>query len=254
MRPRGPERAAPEVGVAHEDEHLLVLIKPPSLPTTSPDPAAECLATIARRRWAGAPRMHPTSRLDRDVTGLVTFAKTDRAIEALTLARREGRYRRTYLALVSGTPAEESGRWSWTIAIDPRDKTRRITVADGARAERAQEARSRWERRGVASGCAALALFPETGRTHQLRVHAAAAGHPILGDTSYGGAPRVVLGDGRVIAARRVMLHCARLSLPDLARGGAAELVIEQPAPADLAGVWSALGGAPAALTPAPSR
>ncbi|MDQ3036960.1 MAG: pseudouridine synthase, partial [Myxococcota bacterium] len=150
MRRRGPdrggrERAAPEVGVAHEDEHLLVVLKPPGLPTTSPDPDAECLATIARRLDPRAPRMHASSRLDRDVTGLVTFAKTDRAIEALTSARREGRYARTYLALVSGAP-EGDGRWSWTIAIDPRDPTRRIALPDGATgphasAERAQEAR-----------------------------------------------------------------------------------------------------------------
>jgi tRNA pseudouridine32 synthase/23S rRNA pseudouridine746 synthase len=172
MRRRGPERAAPEVAVVHEDAHLLVVCKPPGLSTTSPDPDAETLTSIARRIDARAPRMHPSSRLDRDVTGLVTFAKTDLAIEALSRARREGRYHRTYLALVAGVPEEQGGRWTSVIAIDPRDKTRRITLAEGAHGERAQEARSRWARRGVASGCAALALFPETGRTHQLRVHA----------------------------------------------------------------------------------
>src|SRR5690349_10687472 len=76
MRRRAPE---PEVRVAHQDEHLLVVIKPPGLPTTSPDPEGECLAAIVRRLEPRAQRMHATSRLDRDVTGLVTFAKTDRA-------------------------------------------------------------------------------------------------------------------------------------------------------------------------------
>src|SRR5690606_23370558 len=150
----------------------------------------------------------------------VTFARTERATHALLEARRAGAYERTYLALVGGVPDEASGRWTWTIAIDPRDVTRRIALREGERGERAQEASSRWERRADAAGCAALALFPETGRTHQLRVHCAAAGLPILGDTTYGGAPRVVLADGRVISARRVMLHCARVVLPDVARGG----------------------------------
>jgi 23S rRNA-/tRNA-specific pseudouridylate synthase len=241
MRPRDPEKGAPDVEVAYEDEDLLVLIKPPSLPTTSPDPKAECLATIARRLDPKAPRMHATSRLDRDVTGLVTFAKTDRAIQATMRARREGRYRRTYLALTSGVPLDEKGRWESVIAIDPRDATRRIVLAEGMRGERAQEARSSFERRASASGCSLLALFPETGRTHQLRVHASAAGFPILGDRTYGGPPRVVLSDGRVVSARRVMLHCARLSLPKMASKG--ELVLVSPVPSDFVKVWEGLGG-----------
>lgn len=245
MRRRGPEPTF-DVRIAHQDEHLLVVIKPPGLPTTSPDPEGECLAAIVRRLEPRAQRMHATSRLDRDVTGLVTFAKTDRAIQTLMTARREGRYHRTYLALVSGAPQAERGAWSSIIAIDPRDPTHRITLAEGAHGERAQEARSRWERRGLASGCAVLALFPETGRTHQLRVHASAAGHPILGDTAYGGVPRVVLENGRVITARRVMLHCTRLSLPDIASGDERVLVSE--APSDLVKVWTGLGGDPASL------
>ncbi|UJR80166.1 RluA family pseudouridine synthase [Sandaracinus amylolyticus] len=248
MRPRGRDRRSappPEVRIAHRDAHLLVLVKPPALPTTAPDASTITLTSIARSLDPSAPKMHPSSRLDRDVTGLVTFARTDRAIDALLEARRAGRYERTYLALVAGVP-EERGRWTWGIAIDPRDATRRIALREGETGERAQDASSRYERRGVASGHAALALFPETGRTHQLRVHCAAAGHPILGDTTYGGAPRVVLEDGRVIGARRPMLHCARLVLPDVARGGALELI--EGAPDDFARAWSGLGGDPAAL------
>lgn len=249
MRARGRDGAArtpPAVRIAHRDEHLLVLVKPPGLATTAPDERTACLARVARELDPDAPRMHPSSRLDRDVTGLVTFARTERATQALLEARRAGAYERTYLALVSGVPEGEGGRWTWTIAIDPRDPTRRIALAEGARGERAQEASSRWERRGVAGGCAALALFPETGRTHQLRVHCAAAGHAILGDVTYGGPPRVVLPDGRVVSARRPMLHCARLVLPDVARGGRLELV--EPAPDDMARTWTGAGGDAEAL------
>jgi 23S rRNA pseudouridine1911/1915/1917 synthase len=92
-----------------------------------------------------------------------------------------------------------------------------------------------------------LALHPETGRTHQLRVHCARAGHAILGDASYGGVPRVVLADGKVIAARRPMLHCARLVLPDVERGGVLDL--RAGAPEDMARTWTSLGGDRAALS-----
>lgn len=242
----------PEIAVAHRDAHLLVLIKPPGIATTSPEgESGRSLAAIARRMDPDAQHMHPSSRLDRDVTGLVTFARTDRAIEALLEARREGRYARTYLALVTGAPAEQ-GAWDWGIAIDPRDAKLRIALEPGATGERAQEARSRFERRAVAPGDRAslLALFPETGRTHQLRVHCARGGHPILGDTGYGGPPRVVLDNGRVVTARRPMLHCARLALPDVARGGTIELVA--PVPDDLARTWDQLGGDRAALADIP--
>jgi len=240
----------PAIAIAHRDAHLLVLIKPPGLATTSPEgERGRSLAAIARRMDPDAPHMHPSSRLDRDVTGLVTFARTDRAIEALLAARREGRYARTYLALVAGAPAER-GSWEWGIAIDPRDAKLRIALEPGGTGERAQEARSRFERRAVARDerASLLALFPETGRTHQLRVHCARAGYPILGDTSYGGAARVVLDNGRVISVRRPMLHCARLTLPDVARGGSIELAA--PVPDDLARAWEQLGGEAAALVP----
>jgi 23S rRNA-/tRNA-specific pseudouridylate synthase len=88
---------------------------------------------------------------------------------------------------------------------------------------------------------ALLYLRPRTGRTHQLRVHASQAGAPLLGDRHYGGPLRVVRPDGRVVSARRVMLHCARLVLPGLAGGG--ELVVTAQPPEDMRAVWRALGG-----------
>jgi 23S rRNA-/tRNA-specific pseudouridylate synthase len=240
-------REAPELRVAHRDGHLLVVVKPAGIATTSPDPSRATLASLARALDPRAPRMHPTSRLDRDVTGLVVFARTDEAIAALLEARRQGRYQRTYLAVCAGAPAGESGRWTWTIAIDPRDRTRRVALSEEEKGERAQRAASRWEVRGRAASASALALFPETGRTHQLRVHCAKAGHPILGDTSYGGPARVVLEGGRVVTPRRTLLHCARLSIPDLERGAMLELAEE--VPEDVARTWAALGGDAEALS-----
>lgn len=298
--------SAPAVRIAYRDEHLLVLIKPPGLPTTSPaGMRGSSLAAIARGLDPRAPRMHPSSRLDRDVTGLVTFARTDRGIEALLEARRQGNYRRTYLAIVRAagargsttgarspaeriaeratrTPAgrpraraleetvrvetgaegprvgaspcaegavdrlEVEGAWSWAIALDPRDPRLRIALAPGEHGRREQEARTRWEVRARAGAHSLLHLFPDTGRTHQLRVHCACAGVPIVGDTDYGGLARIVAADGRVITPRRPMLHCAMLALPHVGRGGTLELIAE--APEDLRRVWLGVGGDDRAL------
>ncbi|MBX3271640.1 MAG: RNA pseudouridine synthase [Sandaracinaceae bacterium] len=227
------------IALAHLGRHLVVAHKPSGLATTSPDGGD----SLTRRLEAqiGGP-LHPTSRLDAEVTGLVTFARTKHAIAVLKDARARGAYHREYLGLASATPAPLEGEWGWTIAIDPREPRLRVALEPGARGARAQAACTRYAVRASAAGVAALALFPITGRTHQLRVHAARAGAPLLGDVRYGGPRRLVLDDGRVVRAPRVMLHCRRLTIPD-AEGGALEL--EAPVPDDLASLWSSLGGEP---------
>ena len=84
--------------------------------------------------------------------------------------------------------------------------------------------------------------MPATGRTHQLRVHAAKAGAPLFGDHQYQGDRRKVLPDGNVVTARRVMLHCARVSFP---WNDADKTQFDAPVRADMKKVWLALGGAP---------
>lgn len=239
--------AEPPVEVAHEDRDLLVVHKPAGLPTTAPD-GGDCL-TRRLERASGA-SLHPTSRLDAEVTGLVTFAKSKAAIEALLRARREGRYGRGYLAITTRplTPAE--GVWDASIAIDPRDPKLRVALLPGQKGKRTQRARTTYLVREAVSHGAALWLTPHTGRTHQLRVHAAHAGAPLFGDHRYGGDKRVVLADGRVVRARRVMLHCAWLRLPAIE--GSASIDVEAPAPEDLRAAWIALGGSEAALVSHP--
>ena len=224
-----------EVRVAHRDEQLLVLVKPPGLPTTSPD-ARDCLVERARAIDPRAPRLHPSSRLDAEVSGLVTFARTRRATHALLAARRKGTYGRVYLGIASAAPEPESGTWDAAIGIDPDDK--RLRKAGG---RSARDARTIYAVRELApEGAALLELRPHTGRTHQLRVHAAHAGAPLLGDVLYGGPRRVVRPDGRVVTARRVMLHCHALSLPDVA-SGAGTLELVEPLPDDMERVWESL-------------
>jgi 23S rRNA-/tRNA-specific pseudouridylate synthase len=224
--------------VVHRDADLLVLHKPSGLPTTSPD-GSGCLASMARALDPAAPRMHASSRLDAEVTGLVTFARTDRAIASLMAARQAGTYQRFYLALASRAPEPAEGEWHWAIAKDPRNPRRRVARPDGAAG--AVTAHSRYRVLRVQPSAALLLMRPETGRTHQLRVHASEAGAPLLGDKHYGGPMRVVLADGGVLRAARVMLHCARLQLPGIAN--AEPLTLDAQVPDDMRGLFVQLGG-----------
>ncbi len=234
-----------EPRVVHRDPHLLVLEKPPFVPTTSPD-GGDCLVERARALDPEAKRLHATSRLDAEVTGLVTFARTQRAIDVTLEARRRGAYRRLYVALAAIAPGEEQGTWTWPICRHPKDRRLR-GAGDGPDAQEAETAFRVHARAGADDAPGALLhLRPRTGRTHQLRVHAAFAGAPLLGDVAYGGARRIVLGDGRVRTAERVMLHCARVELPHPRSG--APIVFESPVPADFAKLWEGLGGDPRAL------
>jgi 23S rRNA-/tRNA-specific pseudouridylate synthase len=229
-----------EVRVVHRDGALLVLDKPSGLPTTAPDDGP-CLVREAEQLDPRAPGLHASSRLDADVTGMVTFARTRRANRALLEARRQGHYHRVYLALCARSPEPVEGRWQWPIALDPRDPRRRVAVEPGGKGNRLQAASTNYRVLSETPHACLLWLEPHTGRTHQLRVHAARAGSPLLGDRHYGGAGRVVLENGRVLSARRVMLHCARLRLPDVAQGG--ELELWCPPPADFRELWRSAGG-----------
>jgi len=233
--------ASADVHVVHRDAHLLVVCKPVGMPTTSPD-GKRCLVAAARELDPDAPRMHPSSRLDAEVSGLVTFARTRHAIRALTLARERGAYRRMYVALAAGPPEPEVGCWSSAIAVDPRDARRRVVARTRAQRLSARSAMTSYRIEARAPGGVCLLLVePRTGRTHQIRVHSASASAPLLGDVHYGGPRRLTRPDGHVVTARRVMLHCAGLLIPDVEGGG--QLDLRAPAPEDLRTVWVALGG-----------
>lgn len=224
------------IPVLHESQHLLVVRKPSGLSTTAPRGADSLTERLERQQRQ---RLHPTSRLDAEVTGLVTYARTKLGIAALKDARERGAYHREYVALASARPDADEGAWDASIAMHPRDRRLRVAVPEGGRGERLQTARTRWRVTETRAHATWLTLFPETGRTHQLRVHAAHAGLPLLGDHRYGGPKRVTLDDGRVVRAARVMLHCHRVRVPN-AEGGEVDLV--DPPPADFVALWEALG------------
>lgn len=230
-----PKLAARDLRVLHQDADLLVVDKPSGIATTSPN-GRDCLVELVRELDRGAAKHHPTSRLDAEVSGVVTFARTSRGIEHCLAMRREGRYARLYLAIVARAPSPADGVWRGAIAVDSRDRRKRVVSED----EDALESITDYATPRTLPVGALLELRPRTGRTHQLRVHAKDAGVPLVGDVHYGGERRLVLADGRIVSASRVMLHCARVSMP-LPSGGVARFV--SPPAADFRRTWNALGG-----------
>ncbi len=189
--------------VAYEDEYLLVVDKPAGVVV---HPArghwTGTLAQALAGRGAGGDepwRAGIVHRLDRDTSGLLVVAKSDavhRVLKSL-LARRA--LRREYLALVDGHPSARSG------TIDaPIGRHRRDRVLMSVDTDQPREARTHFEIERLLPSAALLRVVLETGRTHQIRVHMAAIGHPICGDKQYGVADRFGL--------QRQFLHAARLS------------------------------------------
>lgn len=225
--------------VRHHDQHFLIVAKPAGQATTSPSGDA-CLMADLKDAFPSAPMLHPTSRLDREVSGLVTIALTSEANHHLLTARKERKYVRRYDALLSVAPATSEGEWHAAIGIDQARPKLRCAVADG-------EGKAALTRFSVTAtleaGPARVSLFPRTGRTHQLRVHASHAGVPILGDHHYRGPRRLTLADGRVVSCRRVMLHCASVSFPGLGPSAGAAVVVEEPPPDDFQQLWAHLQG-----------
>lgn len=216
---------------------MLVVDKPARLRTTAA--SGPSLASAVRALDPDAPRLHASSRLDAEVTGLVTFARTRAATKALLALRERGRYHRRYLALCAGELPADTGTCRGPIARDPASDRRRRVVSEPQDDPQAQPARTDWEVLGRASGLLLVAFVPHTGRTHQLRVHAAHLGAPIFGDALYGGPRRHVRDDGRVASASRTLLHCAALRL-EFDRDPVA---VEARPPDDFERAWRAAGG-----------
>lgn len=229
------------VPIVHRDRDLLIVNKPAGTPTIPDSSGARHALSSLAARATGLPEsaLHPTSRLDREVSGLVTFAITRQGRERLEAARAEGTYLRRYVALAQGAlrPGGPSGgRVDAPIgrAADPRH--RRVDPAG-------KPSSTRYRVIAEAGGVSLVAFAPETGRTHQLRVHAASLGAPLLGDRTYGGPGRLSLPSGKVLGLARIFLHCACIKLP-AADGPRA---ISCPVPEALEAAWVTLGGESAA-------
>jgi 23S rRNA-/tRNA-specific pseudouridylate synthase len=231
-----------------ERDGLIACVKPAGMPTVPDHLGAShaLVAIVAASVGRSASEMLVTSRLDREVSGVVVLATTSEAEARLKIAREHGRYARRYVAIAADTspnvalvdvdlPDPPAQVWDAPIG---RGKDSRHRAAHGPDAK---AARTHWAVVARAGGFALLAVEPQTGRTHQIRVHASHAGAPLLGDRDYGGQARVTLAGGAVVALSRIALHAARVSVPD-ARGE--PLVASAPVPPELTRAWTDLGGA----------
>lgn len=211
------------------DDELAVIDKPPGL-VVHPAPGTEgptLVDLLGPMLGGGSDPVRPgiVHRLDRDTSGLMLVARTPEAHAALSEAIAERRVERTYLALVDGTPRSRSGTIDAALGRDHRRPERRAVGGRGARS-----ARTHFEVAEALGDSALLELRLETGRTHQIRVHLAAIGHPVAGDGTYGGRGRPGLD--------RQFLHSRRIAFVHPVTGRRVEL--ESDLPADLAPVLEA--------------
>ena len=230
-----PATITPEPGLAlavlHEDDALVALDKPGGMPGHALDPrqrgtaAAFLLARYPEMADVGDP-LAPglVHRLDSGTSGLLVAARTRAAHCALRAALRARAVEKRYLAWVAGdASALDGARVALPLAHDPRDRRRMVPAAAGMRAWPAETSVM------VVSTGRARSLVEatiRTGVTHQVRVHLAARGHPVLGDFLYGGAPAG-------LPPGRHALHAARMTFPHPADGR--PLNLRAPLPAELA-------------------
>lgn len=207
-------------------------LKPAGIPTV-PDHAGSAhsfVAMVADELGFPIESIRVVSRLDREVSGIILFATTADAEVRLKHLRERGEYQRRYVAIAkSAAGLRTSGTWDGAIG-DGKDPRHRAVGGDDAKAST-----TKYRVVAEASGFAMLAVEPITGRTHQIRVHSAHAGAPLLGDRDYGGLTRVTLQSGSVVSLARIALHAISVTLPGKVMGA--------DVPKELAAVWRELGG-----------
>jgi 23S rRNA pseudouridine1911/1915/1917 synthase len=230
--------------VRYRDDHLLVVAKPAGM-VVHPGHGRPDGTLVDALRAAGVPlapaggeeRPGVVHRLDRDTSGLLVVACTDAAHEGLVGALRRREVTRRYAALVQGVPANPRGRIEAPIGRDPGDRLRYAVVTGG------KPAVTRYGIVGtgtvdVGGGSrrevTALVCTLETGRTHQIRVHLAALGHPVVGDPTYGGSRALA----EAVGLERVALHAGLLGFDHPVTGARVE--VGEPPPTDLTAAFAA--------------
>ncbi len=181
--------------IIHSDEAFLAVNKPTgllSVPGRGPDKQDCCLSRVAEQ-YPDALMVH---RLDMDTSGLMLFARSLEVQRNLSLQFENREIRKTYIALVEGIMEQNEGMIDYPMR---KDMGQRLPPKHLVDCVRGKKAITEWEVLERTASATRIALFPKTGRSHQLRVHMQALGHPIVGDNIYG------------IAGERLMLHAQTL-------------------------------------------
>jgi 23S rRNA pseudouridine1911/1915/1917 synthase len=217
--PAGEEPLA-SYSVAYEDDYLLVVDKPAGVvvhPARGHRSGTLAQALAGRAAGGEQPwRAGIVHRLDRDTSGLLVVAKSEAVHRSLKRLLAERRLRREYLTLVQGHPEARTGTIDAPIGRHRRDRVLMSIDTDEPR-----EARTHFELVRLLPSAALLRVVLETGRTHQIRVHMAAIGHPVCGDPQYGTPGEYGL--------HRQFLHAARLAFPHPVTGAALDVSSDLP-------------------------
>ena len=244
--PREDWRSADDVAfrVLHEDAAVVVVDKPPGLVVHpgAGNPRGTLVNGLLRRcpELANLPRAGLVQRLDKNTSGLLVVARNAEALHALGKAMLARRIDRRYWAVAEGRMVA-GGRVDLALGRDPRHRLRQKARADGRRAVTHVEVRERFAAHTL------VEARLETGRTHQIRVHMAAIGHPLVGDRRYGARGVVPPGASAEQAARvrafdRQALHACRLAFTHPVSGR--RMSFAAPMPADMTGLLAVLGAA----------
>jgi len=245
IKRREPEPETPKVlPVVYRDAHLLVVDKPAGLPM---HPSARyvvgTLVTLARALAAPGEKPDPAHRLDRETSGLVVCGTRPEATRALKMSFARGEMRKAYLAITEGAPPEDTFEVNLPLSVGG-DTVRIAVKADPVGGKPAVTRFQVLERRVIHGESFALVRCePLTGRQHQIRVHLASVGFPIVGDKIYGRDERIFIrfteralteDDWQALRLPRHALHAAELTFPH--PRDRSPLTLTAPLPEDLAG------------------
>lgn len=207
------------IEILYEDGEALVINKPAGLPIERPRRGGPCLEDHFEELKLGFQRAPvPVHRLDQDTSGCLLLARNPKALKRFSKSFEERAVGKVYIGILAGVPAEEAGRIELSLSkISSEQKGWRMIPA-----KKGKPSVTEWSLRETRDGLSLVEFTPETGRTHQIRVHAASGiGISLLGDPVYGKPdPRT----------KRTMLHAAALHVP---REGKADISAAAPVPAD---------------------
>ena len=239
--PAAPAAEDIPLSVLFEDLDVIVIDKPAGLVVhPAAGHAAGTLVNALLHRCAdlagigGELRPGIVHRLDKDTSGVIVVAKNERAMAALVGQFKAGQVRKEYMAVVYGVPIPPSGTVDTLIGRSPFDRKKM-----SAEPMRGRRAVTHYRLVEALGDCALLRVRIETGRTHQIRVHLAHIGHPVLGDRQYGGRRARNEPGGAEAGVERQMLHAETLAFRHPRDGR--ELVCRAPLPADMESVLAGL-------------